>query len=182
MPTDLLDFEAGELYFDEPLNAGVSQYLDRAAEVYADNGKFAERLLLRAYFLEPEHPLVLVALYRHYYFQHRLEDALLVADRVLRIFAKRLELPEDWRELDENRIDGGVRHSMTLVRFYMLALKGAGYIEMRLGEYGPAIARLEKVAQLDRDDRLGVRALLDLARKALGGRESGSAGGCIQTL
>ena len=34
--------------------------------------------------------MVLVALYRYYYYQHRLSDALIVSERVLRIFANRL--------------------------------------------------------------------------------------------
>jgi tetratricopeptide (TPR) repeat protein len=172
MALDLLEFESEDLYFDEPLNAKAEKYLDTAAEVYAYSEEIAEVSLLRAYFLEPEHPVVLVALYRYYYYQHRLEEALLVADQVLRIFAKRLELPEDWRELDENRIGGGVMISMIHIRFYMLALKGAGYIELRLGEYEHAVARLEKVTELDTSDHLGAQALLNIARNTLDHRET----------
>ena len=174
MALDLLEFESEALYFDETVSAEVAKHLDNAAEAYACGAEFSEVSLLRAYFLAPEHPMVLVALYRYYYYQHRLEDALLVAERVLRIFAQRLDLPEDWRELDERRIGGGVLISMTLVRFYMLALKGAGYIELRLARFQAAIARLEKVAELDSNDRLGARALLKLARNALRPHETDS--------
>ena len=76
--------------------------------------------------------------------------------------------------MDERRIGGGVLISMTLVRFYMLALKGAGYIELRLARFQAAIARLEKVAELDSNDRLGARALLKLARNALRAHETDS--------
>ena len=33
------------------------------------------------------------------------------------------------------------KRSMTMIRFYMLALKGAGYLELRLGRYQPALER-----------------------------------------
>lgn len=161
----MLNFESGELYFDEPIDTAARVAVEEAAEQYGQEQ--AEQQLLRAYFLEPEHPLVLVALYRYFYYQHRLSDALLVSERVLRIFAARLGLPVDWRELDEARFAAAADNAMTLLRFYLLALKGAGYLELRLGEFDSALARLEKVAELDDSDRLGARALIDVAREAI---------------
>lgn len=165
MAMDLLEFDGEALYFDEPLDRKVRDLLEQAARDYGTDA--AEQGLLRAYFLAPEHPTVLVALYRYYYYQHRFEEALLVAERVLRVFGQRLELPMDWRGLSEMHLGGGVMISMTQVRFYMLALKGAGYLELRLGRYISALERLEKVAELDSKDRLGAQSLLEMAREAL---------------
>ena len=165
MTMDMLDFEGESLYFDEPLPLEVRRCLDDAAGHYGEG--MAEQQLMRANFLAPEHPMVLVALYRYFYYQHRYEDALTVAERVLCVFAKRLELPIDWRHLDEHCLGSGVMVSMTMIRFYMLALKGAGYLELRLGRYESAIARLQKVAELDSRDRLGASALIDVANEAL---------------
>lgn len=165
MTVDLLDFDSEDLYFDESLNSEAKQCLHSAAENYGDEK--AERELLKAYFLEPEHPMVLVALYRFFYYQHRLTEALIVAERVLAVIGKRLNLPLDWRDLSEGRLGSGVMISMTLIRFYMLALKGAGYLELRLGNYESALERLEKVAELDSKDRLGAQALLEVARNTL---------------
>ena len=162
---DLLDFEAGQLYFDLPIDSQAKLAIEEAAKFYGEDR--AEQQLLRAYFLEPEHPLVLVALYRNFYYQHRLSDALRVAERVLQTSARRLGLPDDWRELDESGFANGAMESMTLLRFYLLALKGAGYLELRLGEYQSALARLQKVADLDENDRLGAEALIDVAREAI---------------
>lgn len=162
---DFLDFEAGELYFDEPIDAAASEAVDRAAESYGEPS--AENWLLRAYFLEPEHPMVLVALYRFFYYQHRLADALRIAERALRITAQALGLPEDWRQLDQALFADTSTVPMPRLRFYMLALKGAGYLELRLGEYAAAMQRLEKVVELDDNDRLGALALLDLAKSEL---------------
>jgi tetratricopeptide (TPR) repeat protein len=165
MTVDLLEFDSEELYFDEPINPKTASLLAKASELYGQDE--AETALMHAYFLEPEHPTVLVALYRYYYYQHRLAESLLVADRVLRVFAKRLDLPEDWRDLSEMHLGCGVMISMTMVRFYMQALKGAGYLELRLGDYASAMQRLEKVAELDSKDRLGALALLAVVREAL---------------
>lgn len=165
MAFDLLDFESEELYFDETIDEEAKQCLERASELYGTDE--AEEALMRAYFLEPEHPMVLVALYRSYYYQHRLSDSLRVAERVLKVIGKRLEFPEDWRDLSEMWLGGGVMISMTLIRFYMLALKGAGFLELRLGHYASALERLEKVVELDSKDRLGAQALLAVARDAL---------------
>jgi tetratricopeptide (TPR) repeat protein len=173
MAFDLLDFDGEDLYFNESLNSEAKECLELAAEEYGTDE--AEQALLRAYFLEPLHPMILVALYRYYYYQHRLSDALIVAERVLQVTAKRLDFPQDWRDLTEGRLGNGVMISMTLIRFYMLALKGAGYLELRLGNYDSALARLEKVAELDTNDRLGAQALLDVARTTVNQPDSVSA-------
>jgi len=106
------------------MDSEARRCLDDAAETCAD--AHAEVSLMRAYYLVPERPMVLVALFRYFYYQHRLEDALRMTERVLRVFALRLGLPEDWRDLDEMRLGNSVLVYMTLVRFYMPALEGAG--------------------------------------------------------
>ncbi len=164
---DLLNLENDALYFDEPLLEEAQECLQQAAGSYGKER--AERLLLKAYFLEPEHPMVLVALYRYYYYQHRLEESLQVAERVLKVLGKHLKLPGDWRDLNEDWLGNGVLVSMSLVRFYMLALKGAGYLELRLGNYESGLARLEKVAELDAKDRFGARALIGVAQRFIHG-------------
>lgn len=68
---DLLDFEAGQLYFDEPIDPAARDAIEEAPQLYG-KGR-AEHLLLRANFLEPEHPLVLVARYRYFNYQHHFE-------------------------------------------------------------------------------------------------------------
>ncbi|MBF0219554.1 MAG: hypothetical protein HQL49_08515, partial [Gammaproteobacteria bacterium] len=75
---DLLNIENSDLYFAEPLQVETQRALEAAAESYGSAE--AETLLLHAYAMEPKHPLVLVGLYRFYYYQHRLEDALRIAE------------------------------------------------------------------------------------------------------
>jgi tetratricopeptide (TPR) repeat protein len=162
---DLLDFEAQSLYFEDELPEEVSALLAAAADAYGNAS--AEHQLLRAYFLEPGHLTVLVALYRYFYYQHRYDDAFVVAERAIEIAARRLELRCTWQELSLQSLGAGIMKSMTLTRFYLMALKGSGYLQLRSGQTRDGLARLEKVAELDTDDRMGVRTLVQLARDEL---------------
>ncbi len=162
---DLMQFDQTTLYFDDPLPPQIEQLLREAGDCYGQAE--AEALLLRAYFLAPEQLMVLVALYRYYFYQHRLEDALLVADRSLEVAGRRLDLPPDWQHLHPAHIGHAVLRSMGLLRFYLMVLKAAGYIHLRLGNAGAGVAMLEKLGELDDHDRLGGKALLDVARAEL---------------
>jgi tetratricopeptide (TPR) repeat protein len=155
---DLHDFEGQGLYFDEPIPETVQELLDEAAQRYGEGE--AELPLLRAYFAAPRSLMVLVGLYRFYYYQHRLDDALVVAERALKVTGERVGFPLDWRALDERCLGGAVLQSMGLVRFYLLALKGAGYLSLRRGRVREGLEMLRKVAELDVADRLGAAALL----------------------
>ncbi len=81
MNVDLLDFVGEDLYFDKPMSPELASLLSAVAESYGTPA--AEPLLLKAYFLAPDNFSVLVGLYRFFYYQHRYEDALRVADRAL---------------------------------------------------------------------------------------------------
>jgi len=155
---DLSKFEAHELYFDRPMPGPASDLLSRAAELYGD--PMAETLLLRAYLMAPDNLTVLVALYRYYFYQHRLEDALTIADRAIHSSARLLGFPEDWRGLTRGHVGHGARHSIGLVRFHLLALKAGGLVSLRLGRRESARRMLTKVAEMDEADRLGAKALL----------------------
>ena len=55
--------------------------------------------LMRAQALAPEHPAVLIALYRHHFYGHRLSPARDVARRALVAGAAALGLPTCWRDV-----------------------------------------------------------------------------------
>jgi len=160
---DLMQFDQTTLYFDESLAPEIERLLLDAGACYGDGE--AEAMLLRAYFLAPQQLMVLVALYRYYFYQHRLEDALLVADRALEVAGRRLDLPARWQDLHPEHIGHAVLRSMGLLRFYLMVLKAAGYIHLRLRNTPSGEAMLEKLAELDSHDRLGGKALLDLVRE-----------------
>jgi hypothetical protein len=179
---DLLDFTADDLYFDEPLTAEAEGLLAQASALYGDDPAAAEHALLRAHLLEPEHPTVLVALYRFFYYRHRPGDALRVAERVILLTARRLGIDPDWRRLDRVSLGRAVVVSMTRTRFLLMALKGAGYLCLRTGDAEGALARLEKVAALDGSDRLHLGGLVDLARARVAEQRLAGTGGNVHFL
>lgn len=157
---DLMDFDRADLYFDDPADCEVQRLLEAAGAAYGED--LAESLLLRAYFLAPEQLIVLVALYRFYFYQHRLEDALIVSDRAMATVARRLELPGDWQRWQADHVGHAVLRSMGLLRFYLHVLKATGYLNLRLGRMDLGRAQLEKLVELDSHDRMGGKALLQV--------------------
>jgi tetratricopeptide (TPR) repeat protein len=161
---DLLDFDKTELYFDDPITPEVEQLIAGAAGSYGSEDAEAEAQLLKAYALAPQHLAVLVALYRYYFYQHRLEDALMVGESALAVAGQRLAFPESWVHLQIDNVGEGVMRSMGLVRFYLMVLKATGYVNLRLGNYAEGQAMLEKLVEMDSHDRLGGKALLEVIR------------------
>ncbi|MCB1790295.1 MAG: hypothetical protein KDJ24_08350 [Gammaproteobacteria bacterium] len=159
---DLLDFDADDLYFDTEQDPVVTELLSGAAEAYGTPA--AEQRLLRAYFHAPESLSVLVGLYRYYYYQHRYDDALDVADRALLVTRQRLGFTADTLTLSPAEVAAVGERSMTLFRFHLYALKGSAYLLMRLGRNAEALQRLGLIAAIDHVDRMGVSALIELAR------------------
>ena len=157
---DLMDFDQPTLYYDDPVAPEVERLLGAAAASYGEDE--AEASLLRAYFLAPEQLVVLVALYRYYFYQHRLDDALAVAERSMQLSGRHLGLPADWQRLDEARLGSTAANSFGLLRFYLLALKAASVVLLRLGRTEESRARLIKLAGLDSRDQLGAGKLLEV--------------------
>lgn len=157
---DLLDFSDCKLYFEEPLPAEAERLITQAASEYGE--PTAEFALLRAHLLAPENLTVLVGLYRYYFYQHRLDDALVVAERSMQLSGRHLGLPRDWTLLDEVRLGSAAANSFGLLRFYLLALKAASVVLLRLGRIADSRARLIKLAALDSRDQLGAAKLLEV--------------------
>lgn len=163
---DLLqELDGSGCYFEEDLPETVTRLLDSAAHHYGEEE--AELLLLRAFLLRPESLTVLVALYRYYFYQHRLQESLDVAARAMDVSARRMGLEPAWQALTPDDI-AARSNETTMVRFYLFALKGAGYLNMRLGRIEPGVEMLSKVRELDPADRLGAGVLLDVARQSHG--------------
>ena len=160
---DLQDFEGQDMYFNSELPPKVVELIEQAAELYGEGE--AEKPLLRAFFLAPEHLTVHVALYRFYYYQHRYQDALFIADKAMAVVREELKLPADWRELEKGHLGVASMQSMGMLRFYLLALKGAGYLNLRLGNIDAAIEILSKLVALDEKNRLGAEMLLSIAKE-----------------
>ena len=144
---DLLDFTDCALYFEAELSPEVEQLMHRAAECYwrtRSRAGPAARLLHA-----PDSLTVLVGLYRYYFYQHRLAEALDVAYPRHAPGQRAAGHIGRLAAAGRARPGGGCRQSFGLLRFYLLALKAAGVVLLRLGDIDNARDHLSKLAALD---------------------------------
>ena len=162
---DFLDFENHELYFDEPISVGDQALLDQAAEAYPETE--SENILRGLHQRLPENLSIIVALYRFYYYQHRYYDALEISAMAIAVSSKKLGLNVDWKGLTEDHLGSVVLVSLGLTRFYMLALKAAAYLYIRVGEIEQGYARLKRIVELDPADQFGANFLYKIAAREM---------------
>ncbi len=142
------------------LPPGVEDAL-RQAGTLRHQPEEAMAALARAERLAPEHPAVLIALYRDHFYGHRLRAARAVARRALTVGAAALGLPAVWRQVQAQALPGARHEART--RFYLFALKGYAYLSLRLGDGAEAADVLALMRRLDPEDCVGA-ALLERAR------------------
>lgn len=157
---DLLEFEAKDLYFQKEDSEEVQALIQYASELYSSGE--AELPLLKAFLRAPDSINVLVSLNRFYYYQHRLEEALLISERALGLIRREIEFPEDWRQLDRTHINQAPKDWLTRIRLYLFTLKSIGFLNMRLENLELSRGIFEKLVALDDKDRIGAKALLEL--------------------
>ncbi len=138
-----------------------------AARSYHDPVK-AEALLQEAEAAAPGHLAPLVGLYKFYFYQGRLAQALETAERTLLKVARDLGLPEDWRAVERGSRDFS-DYADGPHRMYLFVLKAYGYLLARLGELAGSRAVFEKLRLLDPADRIGASVLLQVLDR--GGRD-----------
>lgn len=157
---DLLQFEAEDLYYEQEDSQDVQDLIKYASERYATGE--AELPLLQAFLRGPESLNVMVSLNRFYYYQHRLPEALLIAERALRLIRAGIGFPADWQDLVIGHITEAPKELLTRVRLYLFTLKSIGFLNMRLENLELARAIFEKLVELDDRDRIGAQGLLEL--------------------
>jgi tetratricopeptide (TPR) repeat protein len=160
---DLLQFEAKDLYFDHEDSPEVQELIKQASEHYASGD--AELPLLKAYLRAPESLNVLVALNRFYYYQHRLEEALLISEKALGLIRSSINFPADWQELEMQHITEAPKDWLTQIRLYLFTLKSIGFLNMRMENLALSRRIFEKLTALDDKDRIGAKGLLELVEK-----------------
>jgi hypothetical protein len=154
------DFDAAVLGL--ALRPGVEDAL-REAGAHRGDAPRAMAALMRAQSLAPEHPAVLIALYRWHFYGHRPALARNVARRVLVAGAAALGLPAVWREVPREALPHARHDART--RFYLFALKGYAYLSLRLDDAIEARDALALLRALDPQDCVG-GALLEGVRLA----------------
>lgn len=150
----------GDAVLGKDLPEPLEQALREAGERRADP-VLAMAALMRAMALAPDHPAVLIALYRYYFYGHQLACARFVARRALFVATQALGLPPLWREVPPTALAGARDDPAT--RFFLFSLKGYAYLSLRLGDAGEARDALDLLRALDPEDRVG-GALLETVR------------------
>ncbi len=143
------------------------ELLRQAASAWLDTRR-AREYLLEADRLYGDDIGVVVGCYKFHFYKGLLREALPYARRAAGIMAGRLGLPERLSEVSPEDADFSGYESGP--RFYLFALKAAGYLHARLGEIPEALSVLETVRRLDSADRLEVSRLIDLIVRG-GGEE-----------
>ena len=143
----------------------VERLVSQAAMDYDEN---SEMLLKQALLIEPENYLALIGLYRFYYYQNRYRDGIEVAGRVMTVVAKHVDFSAaSWEQLTNKDLQTGIQNSFCLVRLYFFALKAAGYLHLRMGQFAQGKNMLMKVVEFDSNDRIGAQFLLDTLERNL---------------
>lgn len=160
------DFEAAVLGGSLPLLA--EQALREASQCRSEPA--AElAALMRAQTEAPDHPAVLIALYRYHFYAQRLQPARAVVRRALALTALALGLPEVWRDVPARALAGA--RDDPVARFYLFSLKGLAYLSLRLGDAADARDALTLLRALDPDDHVGGALLEGIRQRALAGED-----------
>lgn len=149
----------------------------REAGAHRGDAPRAMAALMRAQALAPEHPAVLIAMYRHHFYGHRLQPARDVARRALLIGARALGLPLAWREVPPQPLAGAADDAR--VRFYLFTLKGYAYLSLRLDDPVEVRDALALLRQLDPDDKVGGALIEAVRQRALVGDPEGEDGAAL---
>lgn len=121
----------------------------------------AELHLFNALALAPWHIAVHIGLYRFYFYKGRLHDALRVAIRCLEEAAQRIGVSQDWQAVRATDAEFN-SYDAILPRFYLFTLKAYGYLQMRVGNLDEGRAVTEKLLELDPQDKLGGKVLINV--------------------
>jgi len=124
----------------------------------------AERHLDQALMLAPEHLAVHVGIYRYLFYKGRLQESLAQLGVCFSKASEQSGLLVDWRLAQPGDAAFGDFDALW-PRFYMFALKAHGYLQMRLGNLEEGREAVMKALELDPQDKVGAKVLLDVLNR-----------------
>jgi tetratricopeptide (TPR) repeat protein len=137
----------------------VNALLQSAVAAYDDSAR-AEALLWEAQRMAPEQLPVYTALYKFYFYKYRLAEAADAARLGLAAAAGQGGFAEDWQRLDRDCARWDRADGPELA--YLYSLKALGFISLRQGERDLGARILDKLRELDPEDRVGGSVIQDL--------------------
>ena len=159
---NVLGFSAEHLQLSADVPVPVRQMVQQAIANYEDHA-VAEGLFKQALELAPAEMEIYVAFYKFYFYQKYLKEAEQVALQTLHKAAELTALPADWRYL--NREFAHWSSPDSPVRYYLYTMKALGFIALRQERLALAHEILDKLAELDPEDRVGGSVVKALANR-----------------
>ncbi len=159
--TNLTSIHAHEgVQFGMNIPEHVNHFLQLAAQKPSDK-VWAESHLKRALEEGPDQIEVYVALYKHYCYSGCFDEAAVMVDTALMKAVEQAGVERDWRLLDADATDWSLVDG--LARLLLYSLKALAFISLRQGALAMANEALDKLLQLDPEDRVGASVVRDLA-------------------
>jgi len=149
---------AEERYSWYQVPADVKNLLKLAADNW-DNTAIAEKYINEALAKSPENIDVLVTAYRFLFYKNKFPQALEAADKVIDIVKETEKLPDDWQELKPILMH---RQNEQLIRLYLSAYAGSGFILARLGQLEKAKEISARVKEIDVKKEFGASVVFDI--------------------
>lgn len=165
---NVLGFNSEHLRLSADVPVPVRQMVQHAIASYEDK-PVAEQLFKQALALAPDELEIHVAFYKFYFYQKYLAEAEQVARQTLCKAAELTGLPADWRRLRKEFASWISPDSP--VRYYLYTLKALGFIALRQEKLSLAHELLDKLLELDPDDRVGGSVIKTLANRMSEGDE-----------
>ncbi|MBZ0091956.1 MAG: hypothetical protein K8F27_07020 [Sulfuricellaceae bacterium] len=142
------------------LTPEAAAHVEQAARVYSD-GAAAEKELLAAIAASPDCLGAYFSLYKFYFYQYRLGEAVRAARMAMDIAARQGGFDADWHRLTPASSDWAKVDSPA--HFYLFTLKALAFMHLRLDKGDEAMAMLAKLFELDPQDSVGASVIRDLA-------------------
>lgn len=144
-------------YYGGDLPADAERALHAVGLCWEDE-KAAEALIREALSIAPDHIATNFGAFRFFYYRHRLSEAVPHVEVWLRETIRRNGFPEDWHAVTPQHAD--FTHFESEPRTFLFALRGLGIILTRLRRIDEGREMLMKVAELDPDDHMRAKRLL----------------------
>ncbi|OCQ99729.1 hypothetical protein BCD67_15080 [Oscillatoriales cyanobacterium USR001] len=136
-------------WYDVPED--VKSLLELATQHW-ENTTEAEKYMNEALAVAGEHPDVLIAAYRFFFYKNNPAMALQVAEKVIENVRKAENLPDDWEELKPilaERLDDPE------IRLYLNAYAASGFVLAKLGEFEKAKEVTGRIKEIDEKKQFG---------------------------
>ena len=132
---------------------------EKLKEIFAhwEESETAEALVRDIIDQTPDSLGMRIVAYRFYFYRRRCREAAHWALACLEWLSDQLHLPRDWRQVTPDMAD--FRHWHAYTRLWLQSLTAYSYNLARLGEDQESLAALDKVAELDPDEKLGAPGL-----------------------